>query len=160
MQKIKRTKTFNTALAAITAAAYVVLTLPFGTVAVGPIQFRLAEALTLMPFVFPGTAAGLFAGCFISNLLFSTPLDAVIGSIATLIAAIITAKSKNVWVAATAPVAVNAIVIGPMLWFMMGSRAPEVLLFNIASIGLSQAVVCYAIGVPFAKFLKKRMVKE
>ena len=64
-------------LAAMVAALYAVLGY-FGDIfglTYGPIQCRFAEALTVLPFVFPAAAPGLVVGCFLTNLLsFTAPL--------------------------------------------------------------------------------------
>ena len=139
----------------VIAAAYVVLTLPFAAVAFGPIQFRAAEALTLLPFCTPYAIPGLFFGCFLSNLLFSTPIDAIVGSLATLVAAILTYKCKNVWVSAIPPVVVNALAIGLMLSLIGGSFTFGVFISYFVSIFLSQSVICFAGGVPLVKLVEK-----
>ena len=77
-------------LAAVIAAAYAGLTLLLPIPQYGPVQFRLAEALTVLPFVCPAAAPGLFIGCLLANLL--SPyglLDMVVGSGATLIACLL-----------------------------------------------------------------------
>ncbi|MEG1073265.1 MAG: QueT transporter family protein, partial [Oscillospiraceae bacterium] len=80
-------------LAAMVAALYAVMSYfgnIFGMTYFG-IQFRFAEALTVLPFLFPATVPGLFVGCFIANIL--SPfgaLDVVFGSLATLLAAFLT----------------------------------------------------------------------
>lgn len=68
----------------------------------GPIQVRFSEALCLLPFLFPETAWGLGVGCLIANL-FSPygALDIVVGSLSTLIAALLTARCSP-WTAAPA----------------------------------------------------------
>ena len=140
---------------AVIAAAYVVLTLPFASVAFGPVQFRAAEVLTMLPFISPFGIYGVFIGCFVSNLLFSTPLDMVVGSLATLVAAFITYKCKNVYIAALPPIIVNALVIGTMLAAVSGEFTPLLLISYIGSIALSQFVVCFVLGVPFVKLVQK-----
>ena len=90
------------ATAAVVGAAYAVLSI-FGSVfgvTFGPVQCRFAEALCVLPFFFPETAGGLFVGCLITNLL--SPyglLDIVIGSLTTLLAAVLTARCKRKWLA-------------------------------------------------------------
>ena len=65
---------FNTrelTLAALVAALYAVLSY-FGNIfglTYGPVQCRFAEALCVLPFLFPATAPGLFVGCLITNLM-------------------------------------------------------------------------------------------
>ena len=84
---------FNTrelTLAALVAALYAVLSY-FGNIfglTYGPVQCRFAEALCVLPFLFPATAPGLFVGCLITNLMSTVgALDIVFGSLATLLAA-------------------------------------------------------------------------
>ena len=87
--------------AAIVGAAYAVLSI-FGSIfgiTYGPIQCRFSEALCVLPFLLPETAWGLGVGCLIANLL--SPygvLDIVVGSAATLLAALLTARCKKKWV--------------------------------------------------------------
>ena len=94
--------------AAIVGAAYAVLSI-FGSVfgiTYGPIQCRFSEALCVLPFLMPETAWGLGVGCLIANLL--SPygiLDIVVGSAATLLAALLTARCKKKWLAPLPPVA-------------------------------------------------------
>ena len=76
-------RTKQLTLAALTAAAYAVLSY-FGSIfgiTYGPIQCRFSEALCVLPFFLPETAWGLGVGCLIANLL--SPygvLDIVVGS--------------------------------------------------------------------------------
>lgn len=79
--------------AAVIAAAYVVLTLPFAQFAFGMIQFRLAEALTVLAALTPAAIPGLTIGCLLTNTLYPSGLgliDIIFGSFATLIAASLT----------------------------------------------------------------------
>ena len=56
---------------ALIAALYVLLTIlpPFYSFSYGPIQVRVAECLTVLPFLFPETIWGLGLGCFLANLI-------------------------------------------------------------------------------------------
>ena len=54
--------------AAIIAAIYAVLTLALPLPQYGPVQFRFAEAMTVLPFLFPEAIPGLTVGCFLANL--------------------------------------------------------------------------------------------
>ena len=57
-----RSKTYLLALNGVIAAAYAALTLVAAALnlAYGPVQFRFSEALTVLPFLFPGTWPGVF----------------------------------------------------------------------------------------------------
>ena len=69
------------------AALYVILTWVLGDFAYGPIQFRIAECMVVLPFFFPIATAGLTVGCFLANLLSTVgPLDLVLGTLATALA--------------------------------------------------------------------------
>ncbi len=56
---------------AVIAAAYVVLTLPFASVGFDPVQFRIAEVFTVLPFLSPYAIFGNFIGCCIKYAVFN-----------------------------------------------------------------------------------------
>ena len=51
------------------AAIYVALTMIVAPIAFGPIQFRISEALCVLPYFLPGAVPGITIGCFLANLL-------------------------------------------------------------------------------------------
>lgn len=142
---------------AVIGAIYTVLTLVLLPVSFGPLQFRVSEALTVLPFLYPPAAWGLFAGCFLSNLIGSgNILDIVFGSLATLAAGLITSKCKRRMLAPLPPVIVNAVVIGLVLGFTASPQSPLAASLIIGGqILVSQALVCYGLGLPLLHFLKK-----
>ena len=152
--------------AAIIAALYVVLTYLAGlmNLAYGPVQFRFSEALTVLPFLFPEAIPGLFVGCIVSNLI--SPygvLDLVVGSAATLLAAVWTAKCGKRWFAPMPPVIANAVLVGAMIaWYEAGFGAGflAAFVYNAATVGLGELVVCYVLGLPLLKILEDRGVKK
>ena len=103
---------------ALIAAIYVALTMLSNALnlAYGPIQLRFSEAMTVLPFLMPEASWGLFIGCVLSNILSPYgPLDMIVGSAATLLAALLTARCRNKWTAALPPVLCNAILIGALI---------------------------------------------
>ncbi|HSV30598.1 MAG TPA: QueT transporter family protein, partial [Atribacteraceae bacterium] len=73
--------------AAMIAAIYVVLTVtpPLHSLSYGPVQVRVSEFLTVLPFVFPEAIWGVGIGCFLANLVGGVGwLDTVFGSALTL----------------------------------------------------------------------------
>ena len=64
-------KTKEIVLGAVIAALYVALTLPFAPIAYGPVQFRISEALTVLPYFTPAAVPGVTLGCLLSNILIS-----------------------------------------------------------------------------------------
>lgn len=137
--------------AAVIASIYAVLTIALQPISYGAVQFRMAEALTLLPFYTPAAIPGLFVGCFIANLIGGAGLpDMIIGSLATLLAAYLTSKIKNKWLAAAPPVIINGVVIGVMLSVLYDLP----MLLTVGSVAFGQLVVCYGIGVPLLKILE------
>jgi uncharacterized membrane protein len=153
---MKKNSVKGLAVAGVIAALYVVFTLPFGQIAFGPIQFRIAEILTLLPFLSPWAIWGVTLGCFLSNLLFSSVWDVLFGTLATLIAALCTYKSRHLLVAPIWSILWNGLIIGTMLTFLtLDSFAIIPWLTFMAEITASEFVVCFALGVPFLKYFKK-----
>lgn len=77
------------AAAAIVGGAYAALTMLLAPISYGAVQFRVSEALCVLPAILPCTAWGLFAGCAAANLISAAgPLDVIFGSLATLGAAL------------------------------------------------------------------------
>ena len=144
------------AFASIIAALYIALTLLFAPISYGQIQFRISEALTLLPVISQASIPGLFVGCFISNIFGGSIIDAVFGSLASLLAAILTRRLREkLWLAALMPVSINAVVISLVLWYTSGLHP----LISLLTVGAGQAVVCYLLGVPMVKLMQNRGIE-
>ena len=151
------------AVSAVIAALYAALTLMVYPIAFGSVQFRVSEALTILPFFMPEAIIGLFVGCIISNLLSPNIvlLDVVFGSLASLLAAYLTYRMPKKWLAPLPPVIVNAVVIGAVITVSMsaGSSFAVVFLMNSLSVGFGQLVVCYGVGLPLILVMDKMKMK-
>ena len=150
----------------IIAAVYAVLTVVLQPLSFGAVQFRISEAMCVLPVFFPEAVLGLFIGCIISN--FFSPnvviLDVVFGSLATLIAAAITRKIKIKWLVPLPCVISNALIVGPVIAYSMTSGIGTsefaiACLYNMLSVGFGELVVCYAAGIPLMLFFE-RLVKK
>ena len=153
--------------AGLVAALYATMTIVIAPIAYGPVQFRLTEALCILPFFYPVTALGLFIGCVAANLF--SPygiLDIVAGSFASLIAALATMQlgrlnRDSMAVKALAcfpPVFFNALIIGAVIAWSMTSGGEAfwpALAVNGFQVGLGQFVVMYAAGLPLMIYLPK-----
>ena len=148
-----RTNTHLLALNGVIAAAYAALTYVAAAMnlAYGPVQFRVSEALTVLPFLFPGTWPGLFVGCLVANLMSPYgPLDILIGSAGTLLAAWLTQRTNHPWLAPLPPVLSCMVLTGGMLtWYEVGFSAqfPALFAANALWVGIGEAVVCYLLGM-------------
>lgn len=79
------------ALSGLVAAIYAVLGLAFAPISFGAYQVRVAEALTVLPFLTRSAVPGLFIGCMIANVYGGMGWqDIVFGSLITLAAAVLT----------------------------------------------------------------------
>ena len=141
------------ATAAIIAALYTVMSLMssvFG-LTYGAIQCRFSEALCVLPFLLPETAWGLGVGCLIANLL--SPygiLDIVVGSAATLLAALLTARCKKKWLAPLPPVLANMVLVGLVLSYEQAGASAAfwpAYAFNALTVGAGEVVACYGLGL-------------
>lgn len=136
-------------LAAILAAVYAVLTLTLPIPQYGAVQLRLAEALTVLPFFFPAATPGLFVGCILANLVSPYPLDILCGSAATLLAALLTQRMPNRWLAPLPPVLCNAVIVGAEIAWFEGGFTPAfwpAYAFNALTVGLGELLACYILG--------------
>ena len=135
------------------AAVYAALTVVLAPISYGPLQFRVSEALTLLPFYLPEAIPGLFIGCVFANFYGGFGLaDMVFGGLATLIAAVMTRKSPNLYISALWPVISNMIIIGIMLHVLINVPLIETCIY----VGLGEAGACYIVGVPLMKILEKQ----
>ncbi len=154
-------KTSRLAQSGMIAAIYAVLTLALPAIGFGIIQFRLGEAMCVLPFFLPSAAFGLTLGCFVSNAIgvamgATTVWDILFGTLATAIAAYSSVKIRREWLVPLPAVIANALIIGAMLtWVMTGDVFGDAFLLNVMSIGFSQTLSCYGLGLPFLKLLKR-----
>ena len=149
-------------LAAVVAAVYFVLCY-FGNIfqlTFGPVQVRLGEALTVLPFLFPATAPGVALGCLLTNVLSPYgPIDMVVGTLATAVAAWLTTKMPRWYLAALPPIVINALLLPPMwAWAEAGAVNGAfwaAYWFNLWTFVAGEAIACYVLGTVLLKALPK-----
>ena len=143
---------------ALIAAVYTALSLALAPISMGysGVELRVAEALTLLPVLFPEAIPALTVGCLLTNLFAGgTPWDIAFGTLATLLAALCTRRlrSRPLWIAALPPVLLNAVIVGTVLRYTIGLELS--LLAWMLIIGAGQTVACYALGIPLALAARK-----
>ena len=115
----------------------------------GAIQFRVAEALCILPIFMPEAIPGLFIGCILSNIISGCVLwDIVFGGLATLIGAILAYAMRKIpekikWLATIPNFAANTIIVPFVLIYAYGVEAGYLVL--ALSVGIGEAV-CGVIG--------------
>lgn len=165
--------TRNLVIAGITGAVYAALTMFLAPISYGAIQFRISEALCILPFFCPATAIGLTVGCMLANLLSTMGiLDIVFGSLATLLASLCvawlgrsyrsTGKLPGIGeciLSCAMPVLFNGPIVGAILAV---SLTPNtfwagfwLFLFQVA---VGEAGVMFLIGIPLMRRLPRLTV--
>lgn len=149
---------------AIIAAMYVALTYLQNFLIPGStswaIQCRLSETLCILSFFTPAAIPGLTVGCLIYNLSYTAalPLDIVVGSLATLLAAYLMWRTRNITIKGipvlglAMPALTNAILVGWELTVYIGG----VFWVNGLYVALGELIVLYIFGTMLYLFLKKR----
>lgn len=169
-------------IAAVYAAATLVTVMFLGSLAWGPIQFRVSEALCILSLFTPAAVPGLTLGCAIANIaniaLSGTGmlgmLDVVFGSLATFIGASITWKLRRRPVLALmGPVLANALIVPaylplllqgigfytiPFTAISLDGTYSLMYLFGLVTTGLGEAVIMYLLGYPLARSLAKTSI--
>ncbi|MBE7081604.1 MAG: QueT transporter family protein [Clostridiales bacterium] len=154
--------------AGLIAGLYVVLSLLTLPVASGAIQFRLSEALTILPLFFIEAVPALFVGCMLSNLISGCMLlDIILGSVITLVSAILTyitgklVKSTllKVLIGGFFPVILNAFFL-PVLWIVIYGAIEYVYMIQVLFLLISQSISIYGFGTPLYLAVKKNMEKN
>jgi uncharacterized membrane protein len=148
---------------AVIAAVYVVVCLVLAPFSYGAVQVRVAEALCLLPVFGAEYIVGVTLGCFLANLLGSTVVDVVFGTLATLLACLVTYKLRDVRVkglaipASLPPVVFNMIIVGAFeITFFFSDGAPTAMLavFNAVTVGIGELISCTILGVALVKLIE------
>ena len=146
------------------AAVYVVLCVILQPFSYGAVQVRVSEALTLLPLFTPDAVVSVTVGCFLANLLSASPWDMLLGTGATLIAAVMTYRLRKVrtkkglpLAACLPPVLVNAVVVGAEITyiFMPETASLPMLAFNMLTVGIGQAISVGILGVALVRVIEK-----
>lgn len=147
--------TRNLTQGAMIAAIYVVLTVSLAPIGYGPIQFRISEALCILPYFTPAAIPGLFIGCFLSNLIgTAAALDVIFGSLATLIGAVGSyALRRTKWLVCLPPILANTIIIPWVLRYAYGS--PDLIPVAMVTVGIGEIAAIGVLGNLLLHFLER-----
>lgn len=178
--KMKKTTLFI-AYAAVIAAMYATLTILQNVLLPGSasasVQFRVSEVLTILALYTPAAIPGLAVGCAVANLssvAVAGPLDLIIGSAASLTAAVLMYATRNVRLfklpvlAALMPALVNGVLVGFEIDFFIvnqGSFNFFDFLFQGGCVALGELAVLFLLGLPLTRLIElkgldKRLFRE
>lgn len=118
LPSVRRLTVKELAKASLIASVYVILSLVFLPISFGVYQVRVAEALTVLPFLTPAAVPGLYIGCLLANIFGGMGwLDIVLGPLITLAAAVLTRLSARL----TRSPATDAFAVLPVLLLYAGA---------------------------------------
>ena len=161
-------KVRNLVYAAIIAALYAALThgqnLLFPGSASMAIQFRASEALCILAFFTPAAIPGLAIGCLLFNITSGAalPLDFLVGTAATLLAAWGMWASRNIkircfpLVGMMLPAVSNAVLVGWELTIYIGGG----FWINALFVAIGEAVVLLTLGSVLYYSIKSRRLDQ
>lgn len=151
---------------AIIAALYAALTYAFFFCSYGPVQVRISEFLVLLVFFNPNYIYGLTIGCILSNIYspamssFCSPLDIVVGTLATIIALILISLSKHLLVATIFPALTNGFLLAWEFTFLANTEGNEnAILYwtNFGWVALGEIIAVSILGYAIFMVLTKRI---
>ena len=151
-------KTKKLVQAAIVASLYVVLTLVSKPLTIGFVEVRFSEALCVLPYFMPSTVWGLFVGCLISNIFNGSIVDVVLGSLATLIGAILTSKIKNKWICPLPAVLSNTVIIPIVIMVYSNTWTPSAYFLAAGGVFASEIASVYILGLLLLLVLEKKKI--
>lgn len=147
--------------AAVIGAIYAALTIAFAPISFGHniFQFRISEALTILPIFTTAAIPGLFIGCIVANIIGGFGiLDIVFGSLATLLAALCSYwLRKHKLLVPLPPIVFNALIVGSYLYYIFLS-IPEInvsLPVIMGWVALGEILACYGLGYPLMTILER-----
>lgn len=144
---MKNKKVLFITQAAMIAAVYVVLTLVFAPFGFGQVQFRISEALTILPMFTPAAIPGLFVGCLLGNILAGSILpDILFGSLATLIGAVGSyLLRKHRYLVPLPPILANILIVPFILRYGYQILLP--IPFMMLTVGIGEVACCGILGL-------------
>ena len=160
-----KNSTKKIARSALFGALYYVITLAIYPFSFGPVQFRVSEALCILPLFFPESVWGITIGCLLSNVFSSTNpiLDVPLGTSATFLACTTTYLLSKICknditriLSAILPCILYNAFIVPFSFYAI-SELSQMYFLGVIQVGLGQLGVCCIVGIPLYFILKKRI---
>ena len=144
--------------AGIVAALYTVLTCLIGAfgLANGAIQFRVSEALCVLPVFMPAAVPGLTVGCLLSNILTGCLWqDILFGPVATLLGALGAwlLRRLSPWLAPLPTVAANTLIVPFILAYAY--HAEGGLPYLMLTVGIGEILSAYVLGMVLLLALRR-----
>ncbi|MGB4985239.1 MAG: QueT transporter family protein [Erysipelotrichaceae bacterium] len=157
----------------IVAALYALLSVVFAPLSFGMVQIRVSETMSLLPMFYPFSILGLTIGCIISNVMGVfmgvNPIgfvDAVFGSIATLIAGYLSYRLRNVrlkgfpLLSVLMPILINGLIVGLELTLVFNQGwGSEYFITMFTYVSLGQVIPCVLSYYLMRKIYRMKIIK-
>lgn len=160
-------KTRRWLIVAMIGALYTALSLVLAPYSFGPVQVRIAEAMTLLPLLSPLAIGGLTLGCALTNLIGAATglnilgyYDVLWGTLATFLAALLTYRFRSLTykkiplLSIAMPIVLNALIIGAELTVAFGPSTWIGFGIYALSVGAGQALSVILLGLPLLKAIE------
>lgn len=169
---MKKKSTLYLVQGAVIAAMYAALTFLQNALLPGSasmaVQFRVAEALTILACFTPAAIPGLTVGCVIANISSLSvlgPYDLIFGSLASLFAALAMYALRNVRLlkmpvlAALMPAIMNGLLVGFEIefFFVPGGFHFGDFLLQGGLVALGELAVLFVLGLPLSRLLDTKL---
>ena len=164
---MKQSRTQRLLKIAMIAAVYTAISMFLAPLSFGPLQIRIAEALTILPVLSFMPVWGLTLGCALTNFLGALSgvnilgfWDVLFGTLATLVAAWLSYRYRHItykgvpWLSALFPILVNGIVIGAELAILLNLPFTGFLTSAFWVAG-GEALSVIVVGLPILHRLQK-----
>lgn len=143
--------------AAHIAALYFALTVLLAPISYGVVQFRISEALCILPLLMPEAAIGVAIGCLCANVYGGNPLDIIVGTACTavscLIQLVIRKYVTKIILGVLPHIIINSVFV-PMV-ILGAEELKTAYIAAMLSVALGEAVVLCVLGVPLYFAVKK-----
>ena len=170
---MKKKSTMYIVQAGLIAGLYATLTILQNTLLPGTasmaVQFRVSEILTVLALYTPAAIPGLTVGCVLANISSLSalgPYDLIFGSLASLLAAVMMYKLRNVRLltlpilSALMPAIANGLIVGFEIefFFIEGGFHFADFLLQGGLVALGELGVLFVLGLPLSKLIEKQQL--
>ncbi len=148
---------------AIVAALYAVLTYAFFFISYGNLQVRISEFMVLLCFFNPNYIYGLTLGCIVANIYspamsaFCSPLDIVIGTLATFLSCVCISLSRRMLIASFFPAIFNGLLLAWEFSFVAGDYSLVFFWTNAGFVAAGEVIAISILGYAIFMIMARKL---
>ena len=148
---------------AIVASLYAVLTYAFFFISYGNLQVRISEFMVLLCFFNPNYIYGLTLGCIVANIYspamsaFCSPLDIVIGTLATFLSCVCISLSRRMLIASFFPAIFNGLLLAWEFSFVAGDYSLVFFWTNAGFVAAGEVIAISILGYVIFMIMARKL---